>query len=145
MNLTRTTTLRLIRILIIAILACGIITYAVFRSLDYARGPSITIIEPTDGSSTASTTVTIRGHVDRVNAININGNPIFMDVAGNFTQTLIIFPGLNKLMFSARDQFGRIVEKKLDIVGLGVLPDQNSQTMTAPKQTSSSTASTTGL
>ena len=113
---TRTTTIRLIKLLGILILAGIIIAYAIWRSLNYTRGPVINIIEPLNGSSTASTTITIRGIVERVNNIYLNGNALSIDEQGHFSETIIVFPGLNKISLKARDQFGREVKTILDIV-----------------------------
>ena len=122
MQPTRTTTLRLLRIACAALLIAVIIGYAIWRSLDYARGPVIEITEPTNGSSVNSLTTTIKGRADRVNNLILNGNPIVVDEKGAFSETIAVFPGLNKITLAAHDQFGRSTAKELEIVGTAPFP-----------------------
>jgi len=117
MNLTRTSYIRILRIASATIVIVVIVAYAIWRSLNYARGPAITISEPVNGSSATTSTLTIKGHVDRVNNLVMNGSPISIDEQGNFIQSIIVFPGTNKITFVASDQFGRSESRELDIVG----------------------------
>lgn len=117
MNLNRTATLRLIRFSSIALVALIIIVYAIFRSLNYIHGPVIDIFQPINGSAISSTTVTIIGQAVRVNALSMNGKTVFIDEAGNFKETLLVFPGMNIITFTAHDQFGRTETKQLQLVG----------------------------
>jgi hypothetical protein len=100
-----------------AIIALLIVIYAIFRSLNYIHGPVIEIFQPLDGSAIASTTATIIGRADRVNSLTMNGKTIFIDESGNFKETLVMFPGINIITFSAHDQFGRTVHRQLQLVG----------------------------
>jgi hypothetical protein len=117
MPLTRTTTLRLIKIAIIVFIAIIIIIYAISRSLNYTRGPKIDISEPTNGAVTASTTIDIVGQVERAHTLTINGSAVPIDEQGHFKQTIAIFPGINRPTLKATDQFDRTTETDLVIVG----------------------------
>ena len=125
MTLTRTTLLRIIKIAVGLILAGLIIAYAIWGSLNYARGPVIDIISPANESAVDSTTVVIKGRVDRVNDVSLNGDPLSIDQQGNFIETVIIFPGMNELTFTAHDQFNRTTVKELDLVGTAQFPVPN--------------------
>ena len=114
--MTRTQYIRYIKIGIIAIAVLIIVSYGAWRSLDYARGPAITIFQPVNGSTAASSTIDILGRADRVNSLTINGSPISLDESGNFKETLIVFPGVNMITLSAKDQFGRATEKQIELV-----------------------------
>lgn len=129
MNLTRTSFIRLLRTILAIVLILIIIAYAIWRSLNYARGPAISIASPLDGSSVDTETIEITGRADRVNNLTMNGQPITIDQQGNFDQTVIVFHGTNKITFGASDQFGRSVEKELTLVGNGSL--KNLPTTTA--------------
>lgn len=117
MALTRTVTVRLLRTASIILLIAVIIAYAIWRSLNYAKGPRIEIFQPHDGASTASSTVTIVGRADRVINLLLNGRAVSVDQQGNFSETIIIFPGENMINLTAKDQFGRSTEKELTLVG----------------------------
>ncbi|MFA6295668.1 MAG: hypothetical protein WC666_04645 [Candidatus Paceibacterota bacterium] len=118
MQLTRTTILRIIKLSGALMLTGIIIAYAIWRSLDYARGPEIKIFWPTNGETATSSIITITGQVLRVNKLTLNGNPITTDEQGNWNQDIFIFQGLNKLTLSAQDQFGRNTQASLDIYGI---------------------------
>ena len=115
---SRTKTLRMIRIAVISIVALLIVAYAIWRSLNYARGPIINIYQPLNGSAIATSTVNIIGQALRVNSLSLNGKTVFIDEAGNFNETIVIFPGVNVLTFDAHDQFGRETTKELEVVGV---------------------------
>ena len=117
MNLTRTTTLRLIKIAIIAVVAIIIIAYAVARSLTYARGPKIDLAAPASGAVISSLTVDLVGMIERAHNLTINGGAVPIDEQGNFKQTIVVFPGINKLTLRATDQFDRNTETDIVIVG----------------------------
>jgi hypothetical protein len=117
MQLTRTSYIRILRIVVASVVIVLIVAYAIWRSLNYARGPAIVILEPENGSSAPGSTMTIKGHADRVNNLIMNGDQVSIDEQGNFVQSIIIFPGTNKITFTASDQFGRSTEKELDILG----------------------------
>ncbi len=138
MNLTRTSYIRLLRIILAAVVVLIIVTYAIWRSLNYARGPEITITSPLNGSSVDSETVEIKGQAVRVNNLIMNGQAISVDQQGNFDETVIVFPGTNKITFKASDQFGRSTEKELDLVGTVEF-----RAVPAPSTSSSSTINST--
>jgi hypothetical protein len=114
--MTRTQLIRNLKIGIIVLAALIIASYGAWRSLDYARGPVITVFQPIDGSMIASSTAEIIGRADRVNDLTINGRPISLDEQGNFKETLIVFPGVNIITLDAKDQFGRSTEKQIEVV-----------------------------
>ena len=114
---SRTDNLRLIKIGGILFLIIIISAFTIFRSLNYARGPQITIFYPTNGSMTASSTLKIGGQAQRINKITLNGNPISIDEKGFWEENIIIFSGINLITIKAEDQFGRKISKQLDIVG----------------------------
>lgn len=117
MQLTRTATIRIIKTAGALALVLLIVIYAISRSMNYVRGPQIQIFWPPNGESATTSIVTINGQVKRINKLTLNGSPISTDEQGNWYQTVIIFPGLNKLTIVARDQFNRSTEASLDIFG----------------------------
>ena len=122
MVLNRTKTLRLLRLALLGLAIILIGGYAISRSLAYAQGPRIDIFEPLNGSSSATSTVLLRGRAQRVNTISLNGNPLSVDEQGDFSQTLIVFRGVNTLTIHAGDQFGRSIDSTLTLYGASDLP-----------------------
>lgn len=117
MQLTRTTIQRLFKILLVAVIAILIISYAIWRSSDYTRGPSIDIFWPQDGREATSSTMQIIGQAKRINEISLNGKQISIDEQGNFEETIIIFPGMNWITLHVNDRFGRDLTRQLRIIG----------------------------
>jgi len=142
MPLTRTTLIRLIKILAALVVVSIIVSYAIWRSLNYARGPHIDIFEPQDGSKIMTTTSTIRGKALRINNITLNGNPISIDESGNFGETIIVFPGINRLTLSGFDQFGRETLHSLTLLGTVPFPIQKA-IQTPPSNATSTIATST--
>jgi len=117
MNLTRTISIHLLKILGITLAVALIVAYAIFRSFNYAKGPQIIIFEPSNGASISSSSVIVRGLALRINSVSLNGNSLLLDEKGNFKETVVIFPGMNQLTLVAQDQFGRSTQTQIDVVG----------------------------
>lgn len=142
MSLTRTATVRLLRTIGIIAVSAVIIAYAIWRSLDYARGPLINVSEPVNGAAVSSNTASVKGRALRLDSLSLNGRSITVDQQGYFNETVIVFPGLNAITLSGRDQFGRSTSKELTIVGTADFPsEENAATATS---TDSQTAAPAG-
>lgn len=92
-----------------------IVAYALWRSLNYARGPAIILTEPQDFTSVTSTTTHVVGRVERANNITLNGRAITIDEQGNFDETIVVFPGTNILTLEAKDQFERKITTQIRV------------------------------
>ncbi|MEK7646217.1 MAG: hypothetical protein AAB381_00790 [Patescibacteria group bacterium] len=122
MPLTRTTTRYIIRTIGISLIVLIVGGYAVWRSLDYVRGPEITIFEPTQYATLATSTVIIRGDTQRINELFFNGTPIAINEDGAFGIISTVFSGINIYTFMAQDSFGRKTSTEIRIVGTVDLP-----------------------
>ena len=122
MTPTRSATIRLLRTIGISLIVIILLSYIVWRSLDYIRGPRITIFEPAQNISIATSTVTVHGQAERINNITFNGSTLSIDEIGNFNHTALVFPGLNIFTIVAQDVFGRAVRSELRIVGTMEFP-----------------------
>jgi len=117
MTLTRSKLLKISRFSLFLLIIFVIVTYAIWRSSDYARGPTIIIFEPENGYGTSSNVIIISGQAERINNLFLNGQNITIDERGNFRETIGLFPGVNIVSIVARDKFGRSTETRLQIVG----------------------------
>lgn len=93
-----------------------VLVYAFFSFKDYITGPQIIIFEPLNGSSISTSTIQIKGQALHIQDITINNRPILIDNKGNFSETLLLFPGYNVSLISAKDKFKRTTEYKLELV-----------------------------
>ncbi len=114
---SRSTNIRLIKWSLITLLFLIIAIFAFFRSLNYLKGPYIEINYPKNGAIISTKTIEISGVARRINKIYINDFSINIDEHGNWKETLIVFPGINKITLKVQDKFGRTSQKQLDIVG----------------------------
>ena len=103
-------------IVIISIIVIGIGLYAYLQSREYLRGPVIAISEPENGISFAAPLITIAGRAENAAFLTLNGRQIFTDEQGSFRERLLLQEGYNILAIDAKDRFGRIARKTLELV-----------------------------
>lgn len=93
-----------------------ILGYAVFAARDFVKGPSITIESPQNGTTSTESLIDIHGSVKNISFLTLNGNKIFTDEAGVFTEQVLLSYGYNIMTLEAKDRFGRTVEKTLQLI-----------------------------
>lgn len=106
----------IIRVVAVVLVALIILGYAGFAFRDIFRGPQIIVNEPINGSSFASSSVAIKGVVDRVQSIELNGRLILIDEQGNFNEIVLLSPGYNVETLQAKDKFGRSTEARIELI-----------------------------
>jgi hypothetical protein len=98
--------------------------YSYFASYTLRGGPTIKITTPGNGmkpikgiiyASVSTSTVIVTGVAQRVRSISINGRPIVVDEAGNFSQPVALFPGYNVETLVGQDAFGHTTSVELEI------------------------------
>lgn len=103
--------------LIVAILAVTVVLgYGLARSYDLLAGPKIELLDLTDGQTISQELVVVKGQAERIANLFLNGRQIFTNESGDFRETVLLFPGYNAVSLSARDKFGREVNKKIIII-----------------------------
>ena len=130
MRITRSKFSKIVKIAATVVVCVAIAGYASYRSLAYVRGPEIRVLQPINGSAVLETTTTIIGTASRVVSLSLNGSPIQIDESGNFKETIIVFPGINVLTFSATDQFKRSTNLEITLLGTKNLPSGRVSTTT---------------
>lgn len=93
-----------------------VVGYSLFESHSFISGPEIIIIEPAPGSTIATSSIMVKGMALRIQDITLNGRPILIDKEGNFSEVVLLHPGYNASLFSAKDKFDRTTEYKLELV-----------------------------
>jgi len=106
----------IIRIALIVVIITGIIGYSFFQSRNLIKGPQIILKNPETGTTLAHPLVAIEGTAQNISFITLNDRQIFVDNDGNFKEELLLSPGYNMWEIEAKDKFGRIVSKKIELV-----------------------------
>ena len=115
--LTRYATKKIIRAAVFTFAILILAGYATFAMHDFILGPSLTVIEPANGSTfsdPAVKSIKIKGVVKRIQDISLNGRSITIDDKGNFDETVLLAPGYNVFTFVVKDKFGRSREYRLE-------------------------------
>lgn len=105
-----------LKIIGIIVFVTAIFGYAFFQARNIVLGPVVEITKPMNGASVESSLVEITGKVKNISHINMNDNQIFTDDKGVFNEKLLLSYGYNIITINARDRFGRVVKKKLELI-----------------------------
>jgi len=106
----------IIGIIAIVFVVIGLGTYAYLQSREYLLGPILIIEEPLNGSMSTTSRVSVRGLAHNVSFLTLNGRPIFTDELGRFNESLLLQEGYSIMTLEAKDRFGHVVEKRLELV-----------------------------
>ncbi|MBL8158322.1 hypothetical protein JNK62_02210 [bacterium] len=88
--------------------------YALYEAQGLVYGPSIELEHTATSSDTAFTS--IKGHVERISELRLNGNTISVTEDGEFDEPYLLADGSNRIILEARDARGRTTSATLDIV-----------------------------
>ncbi len=97
-------------------LVCIAIGYGGYRAYPLISGPSITIYNPHDGDTVASTTFELSGQVSKVKEITVQGRLIPIGTDGHFTEILVAQKPYTILVITATDSYGKKAVKTLRVV-----------------------------
>ena len=93
-----------------------LVAYFIFGAQSYILGPEIYITQPSNGVTVNDPFLVMKGNVSRAALLWINGQSIIADKNGVFEESLLLSKGYNIIGVTAKDKFGRYVNKKLEIV-----------------------------
>ncbi len=110
-NLKKTLGMATVTILFVTVLG-----YTYSRTKDFLEGPVLNISEPNNGVSMASALISVQGTSKNLAFLNIDGRKIFTDKEGNWSEKLLLHPGLNIIETRATDRFGRETKQILRIM-----------------------------
>lgn len=106
---------RIIKPLILILAIVVISGYSIWRVKDIVRGPQIVLYSPIDGANSKNDLIKITGKAERINQLFINGQKVFTDEDGNFSENYLLANGYNALEITATDSMGRQAVKKLQL------------------------------
>ncbi|HEY4503921.1 MAG TPA: hypothetical protein VJJ28_02340 [Candidatus Paceibacterota bacterium] len=116
MTLNRHRTKKILKWILLFCIITLVTGYALFASHDFILGPSLTISEPIDGSTSIEPNLTIRGTAKRIKEIYLNDRMITVDEKGNFSENILLAPGYNIFKLTIRDRFERSKEYRLELI-----------------------------
>jgi len=100
--------------LLLALLAFGaIVGYGLFEARTYLTGPTLSLSVP---PNTSSSMLIIAGVAGSATELTINGEKVSTDQHGAFSHTTVLAPGYNMLTALAKDRFGTVREKNMEVV-----------------------------
>lgn len=113
--------------------------YGYFEARGFLLGPSIHI-------DTAVTTVSepfirIKGQAQRISSLSMNGRSIPVTEDGSFDQPYLLSNGLNRIVFDAKDTYGRANRAVVQIV-YQPLPEGDAQHASSTSPIATSTVAT---
>lgn len=118
MNIANLNLKKILRLGLYILIIGFIIIYGISRSLNYLKGPRISLSQQYDGIATTSESIDMRGIVSRINKLTINNFSVFMDEQGRFEEKIVIFKGMNYISLKGTDRFNRETKITVRILGL---------------------------
>ena len=105
-----------IKIAVAILIVLGISGYSLYQARNLIKGPTLTITSPEDGTTVTDPLVHIVGKAGNVTYISLNDNQIYVDGTGAFKEDMLLSPGYNVWTLEAKDKFGRVVRKNIELV-----------------------------
>jgi hypothetical protein len=114
--ITRERSKKIITWSIIGFFVLLVLGYAFFAFRDISKGPEITILEPMNGETYATSTVTLKGIALRAQELTFNGKPLLIDENNTFNEQIVLYDGYNNITIEAKDRFGHATVTKLQLM-----------------------------
>ena len=90
--------------------------YSTYQARTLLVGPRVWIENPQDGDMVENPLVIMGGQSKKIAWISLNDRQIFTDEEGNWSEKLLVSPGLSIMTVKARDRFGRETAKSVRII-----------------------------
>lgn len=90
--------------------------YFFYQSRTLLTGPQLTVDYPKNGQTLTGSFLVIKGRALNTSSVLVNGQSVLADGGGNFERKLLLAEGYNIIELTAEDKFGRIINKKLEVV-----------------------------
>ena len=90
------------------------IMYGAYEARRVVLGPQITIA--TDIAEVHEAYIIIKGGTAHIAELRINGSPVAVSEDGAYAQSYLLAPGVNRIMFDARDKYGATAHREIAIV-----------------------------
>jgi len=114
--------------LVIFFLAC--VVYALYEAQAVLLGPKIHL--PSESLVVYEPRATIKGSASNIAELRMNGAPVTVTEDGLFEEPYLFTAGENRIIFDAKDSFGRTTQTSLDVIYL----EKESPDRTSPDSSS---------
>src|SRR3989344_866203 len=88
--------------------------YAYFEARGMLFGPKINISSSIE--EVHEPFIRIQGRAERISSLSMNGRALTVTEDGVFDEPYLLSPGINRIVFVAKDKYGRNRERTLEIV-----------------------------
>ncbi len=100
--------------LIFAVLVI-VFTYIVYQFSFLFFGPKLSVSEPKQGEVVVANAVHVEGKTDPYATVSVNGEDVYVDIAGSFKKTVYIYTGNNKVSVVAKNRYGKETKKVVTV------------------------------
>jgi hypothetical protein len=100
----------------LTLLSLIILGYAFFQAHNLIFGPRISLISPIDGETYTDQVIHVKGVATNAAYFSIDDMPVLLDKDGNFDESLLLPLGYTIIKLDATDQFGKSIEKTVQII-----------------------------
>ena len=111
--------------IVLAMFFLMVIGYAYFEARGLLYGPRINIASQAM-TVTENPYILIEGQVDHIASLAVDGQSISVTEAGVFSEPYVLAPGINRIIFDAKDKYGNDTQKVVEIV---YTPSVNAQSL----------------
>ena len=112
----RTKPLFFLKIFAVTIVVVLLAVYFFIQAKPFLSGPKISLDYPQNGQVFSESYIKIGGTVFNTKILLLNDHTILADSFGHFEENLLLAEGYNIIELSAEDRFGKITNKKLEVV-----------------------------
>ncbi len=105
---------KLITLVLIVFLSL-ILLYAGYTARHMVLGPQI-ILGSENVITVTTQIISLTGTTKNTVDLKINNSTVLIDEQGNFTERILLSPGINTFIFEAKDKFGRTTKETLQVV-----------------------------
>ena len=105
-----------VSISLISILVIAVSWYLFSQYQSFTAAPKLEIVEPSDNTKTSSKEVSVIGQTWSDSEVKINGETVQISPSGTFSVSVGLKEGINVLVISSANKFGKITTVKRTIV-----------------------------
>lgn len=106
---------RAIVVIVLVVILGGTFVYLFSEFRGFIAEPQLRITDPLSGATIDGSIVLLRGETDPGATVTANGEPVFINSTGEFTEELTLSQGLNRITVRATNRFDKTKEETIAI------------------------------